>query len=58
MKWISAEYAHPNILAFRRCEGSDTWPQVFTENHGLCDVCDQPFRLMYGAIPPHRTKQQ
>lgn len=57
MKIISAEYAHATLLEFDRCAGSDTWPTVHSDGHGICDTCDQPFRLHYGAIPTHRTRR-
>ena len=59
MKYVAAEIAHPDVLAFNRCAGSDTWPTVETDDHthGLCDTCQQPFRLRYGSIPAHRTRQ-
>ena len=57
MNVIPAEHAHASILQFDRCAGSDSLPTVEDGQHGLCDHCDQPFRLWYGTIPLHRIKR-
>jgi hypothetical protein len=57
MNVIPADHAHGQLLEFNRCAGSDTWPTVDDGTHGLCDTCQQPFRLWYGAIPHHRTRR-
>lgn len=44
------------VLRFVRCSGSDLWPMADSDGHGICQRCEQPFRLQNGVIPAHRIR--